>query len=429
MTRRILLVATLALLSAMPVGAASATFTLSVQAGKHDRRNVPVRVPLTLPVRLFPRSAVVEDVVKSLSVTVRDSAGNTIKGQLTGRSLLAEKEPLLRRSGVQRELHFILPRLDAGRTATYTATVANGGARPQQGFTWHDTPRVSTELRFANRPVLRYMYRPLDESSPAAREQSYKVFHHLFDPAGRRLVTKGPGGRFTHHRGLFYAFNKITYGDNKKADVWHATGDAHQSHARLLSTEEGPVLGRHRVVVNWHGVGKEVFAREEREVTVYNVPGGQLVEFASRLRATGGKVLLDGDPQHAGFHFRADNEVAEKTAKQTYYLRPDGVGKPGETRNWPNDKTHVNLSWNAMSFVLGEQRFTAAYLDRPANPKEARFSERDYGRFGSYFEYALEPDKPLTVGYRVWLQEGEITAANTAAMSVDFTEPVTVIVK
>jgi len=41
----------------------------------------------------------------------------------------------------------------------------------------------------------------------------------------------------------------------------------------------------------------------------------------------------------------------------------------------------------------------------PRNPKEARFSERDYGRFGSYFEYDLDEGKPLTVNYRLWLQE------------------------
>jgi hypothetical protein len=54
-------------------------------------------------------------------------------------------------------------------------------------------------------------------------------------------------------------------------------------------------------------------------------------------------VTLDGDPQHAGFHFRADNEVAAKTSKQTVFTRPDGTDQPGKTRNWPDVKTHVNL--------------------------------------------------------------------------------------
>ena len=102
-------------------------------------------------------------------------------------------------------------------------------------------------------------------------------------------------------------------------------------------------------------------------------------------------MRFDGDPQHAGFQFRAHNDVDALTAGETIYVRPDGVGSPArpatgipKTRRGP-----VNLPWNAMSFVLGGKRYTAAYLDHPMNPKEARFSERDYGRFGSYFAYTL----------------------------------------
>src|SRR5204863_3971825 len=166
----------------------------------------------------------------------------------------------------------------------------------------------------------------------------------------------------------------------------------------------------------------------EREVPVYNVPGGQLIEFDSRLRSPAGPVRLDGDPQHAGFHFRAHIDVDAKTSKETIFIRPDGVGKPGETRNWDPQTRQgpVNMPWNAMSFVLGGKRYTAAYLDHPGNPKEARFSEREYGRFGSYFEYTIEKDKPLTVTYRLWLQEGLLRPEEVAALSHNFLEPIQV---
>jgi hypothetical protein len=282
-------------------------------------------------------------------------------------------------------------------------------------------------LRYGERPVLRYMYRKLDESSKEVREQTYKVYHHLFSPDGKQLVTKGPGGQYTHHRGLFYGFNRVSYDEGKaKADVWHCTGDAHQSHQEFLAAEAGPVLGRQRLKLHWHGPGRRAFAEEQRELTVYHLPGGQLVDFASHLTSKAGAVTLDGDPQHAGFHFRAANEVAAKTKGQTYYLRPDGAGKPGATRNWDaksRDSKSVNLPWNAMSFVVGGQRYTAVYLDHPANPKEARYSERDYGRFGSYFEYQLTESKPLTVNYRLWLQNGEMKGEEAQSLSRDFVEP------
>ena len=113
---------------------------------------------------------------------------------------------------------------------------------------------------------------------------------------------------------------------------------------------------------------------------------------------------------------RAAQEVAGDTKDQTYYLRPDGKGAPGETRNWDQDNEGqltnaqtTNLPFNAMSFVVGGQRYTAVYIDHPENPKPARYSERDYGRFGSYFVHDLEPGSPLDVQYRIWLQEGEMT--------------------
>jgi hypothetical protein len=76
-----------------------------------------------------------------------------------------------------------------------------------------------------------------------------------------------------------------------------------------------------------------------------------------------------------------------------------------------------------MSIVLGGDRYTISYLDHPENPKEARYSERDYGRFGSYFEYDLEEDKPLEVQYRVGVQEGEMTVEEVQTLSNEFVEP------
>jgi hypothetical protein len=359
---------------------------VTVEAGAHDRVNVPVSVALASDAK----TAVLTDV-----------AGKKIPGQVADKTL-----------------HFIVPELKAGQKAEYAVAF---GAVEGPAFKWSDV-----ELKYGERPVLRYMNAPLD---PAKREETYKVFHHVYSPDGSRLLTKGAGGQFTHHRGVFYGFNKVTYGEGKSCDVWHCSKDAHQAHDTFLGAEEGPVLGRHRLGIRWNGVGKDVFAVETRELTAWAVPGGILLDFASSLEAKIGPVKLDGDPQHAGFHFRADNEVSAKTSKQTVYTRPDGSDKAGATRNWPGNKEHVNLAWNSMSFVLDDKRYTAVYLDRPENPKEARFSERDYGRFGSYFAATVEAGKPLLVRYRLWIQEGQPDVAACAAKHADFIDPPKVSVK
>jgi hypothetical protein len=118
--------------------------------------------------------------------------------------------------------------------------------------------------------------------------------------------------------------------------------------------------------------------------------------------------------------------VSKDTKGQTYYLRPDGKGGPGQTRNWDakaRDPKTVNLPWNAMSFVTHGKRYTVLRMNHPANPKESRGSERDYGRFGDYFEYELTPEKPLKVRYRVWVQEGEMTKEECETLHRAFVDP------
>lgn len=310
------------------------------------------------------------------------------------------------------------------------AFVARGAAPATGEYSWHDSPGKFLELRHGDRPVMRYMYAAFDDTSPATREATFKVYHHLFDPTGTRLVTNGPSGLYPHHRGMFFGFNKISYGD-KKCDIWHGdsahkfnTIGAYQEHVKMLAQRGGPDSGTHTALIAWHGPDRAVFAEEERTVTARHTDNGTLVDWSTKLTSNVDvPVKLDGDPQHAGFHFRADKEVNEKSKKETYYVRPDGKGQRGETRNWEpkTKKGPVNLPWDAMSFVLGEKRYTVVYLDHPSNPKESRHSERDYGRMGSYFEYTLTKDKPLTLRYQIWLQEGELTVAQASELSRRFT--------
>jgi len=393
----------------------SSSFDLTVAAGRYERNNVPVRVPM-------PRGQIGKE--RIASATLAGTDGKPIPAQWTGPGLT---------SSAAGELHFVLPHLAAGESVRLKAILSTHAPSSEGGFTWQDHSGHHTDLMIGERKIMTYHYERLDESTPASRVRTYKVFHHVYSPKGDRIVTGGlnedPKVHSPHHRGIFYGFNRITYGNGKTADTWHCIDGAFQQHERFLASEQGPVLGRHRVDLSWHGKDA-AFAEEERELTVYNVPGGHLIEFASRLRSASGRVRIDGDPQHAGFQFRAHNDVDAYTTNETIYVRPDGIGKPGETRNW-NPQTHqgpVNLPWNAMSFVLGAQRYTVAYLDHPGNPKEARFSEREYGRFGSYFEYTIEPDKPLTVNYRLWLQEGLMQPEEVAALSHNFLDPVKVTV-
>lgn len=305
-------------------------------------------------------------------------------------------------------------------------------ANAAEGFAWKDAEGKHTDLLYNGEPVLRYMYEAIDESSPERREETMKPYHHVFSPDGKTLLTKGPGGLYPHHRGIFYGFNQITYGDGKKCDTWHCTEKTHESHEKIITHQAGSDGGWHRVAIDWHGRDGEVFAHENRTVHLHRkqVDGvdGWQVAFSSLLETADGKPIhLDGDPQHAGVQFRASQEVPDKTAKETYYLRRDGKGKPGEFRNWdnknpdaPTHKQSENLPWNALSMVIDGQRYTVVYLDHPDNPKPSRYSERDYGRFGSYFVADVTKQKPLLVKYGFWIQPGEMTVDQCNKLHEEF---------
>lgn len=415
-------------------------FGITVSAGDHDRTNCIVR------------GLVSPGDFKKSTVTLAASDGTLMLGQLSapGLGTKATKN--------QAELTFVLPKLKAGESLELD--VLDSGLNPNAEYKWHDDGSQTSELQRGSTPVLKYMYENLDESSPQRRYATMKVFHHVYTPDGARLMTKGPGdgsfsklknnGLFPHHRGLFYGFNRISYekdGKPMKADVWHGKNGASQTHEKTIASSSGPLFGRHANVIYWRGEDGEPFAHEIREMTAYDVAGATLIEFKSSLDSTVGKLVLRGDPQHAGFQFRASQDVPDKTKKKTYYIRPDGIGEPGKFRNWSAKKNeseinlnHINLSWNTVVIELPvklspraarekgveveNQPFSISYLDSPNNPKPSRFSERDYARFGSYFEFDLDTDKMLNLNYQVLIQNGATDIETIEAASKNFTSPV-----
>ncbi len=101
----------------------------------------------------------------------------------------------------------------------------------------------------------------------------------------------------------------------------------------------GPVLGRHVVKIDGMGVDKEVFAQELRELTAYNTPDGTLIWFASVVTPAYSKIKVDGDPQHAGFHFPCQQRSSREDQGPDVLLAADGKDKPGDQRNWDAGKT------------------------------------------------------------------------------------------
>jgi len=309
------------------------------------------------------------------------------------------------------KIWFVVDRLAAGATREYKIVVgelAAGGRAAAGGkdstFSWKASSGdhgTSNDLVLGDRPVLRYMHTKFDKTDI---ENTKKPFHMVYSPDGKQFITKGVGGLFPHHRGIYFGYNKCKV-DGKSYDIWHAARGEHSVHVEELERFEGPVFGGHEVRIHWNDREGKTFISEVRRLLVFRQSSGHhLIHFSSTLTPTRGPVDLDGDPQHAGVQFRSAQYVAENQ-KKTRYLRPGKWKDLPEDKqiNWPGNKQHANMPWNAIRIHVNDGQYTVAYLSHPANSDDRRSSERLYGRFGEYFPFKLRKDNLLRVNYRRWI--------------------------
>lgn len=255
------------------------------------------------------------------------------------------------------------------------------------------------DLLFDGKPVVRNM----NAWDPARRNDTFKPYTHVFAFDGQTLLTKGPGGKFTHHRGAFIGWNKTTL-DGKTYDFWHCKG-VERKHSNYVKAEEkaGADEAVMVSVIDWPTPeGKTVISEKQTITGRVLAPGKLQLDFTFELSAPSGPVKLEGDPQHAGFHFRAAEEV-ERHEKDTRYIRPQGAqDKKGDV--W------AECPWVVCDFTVEGKRYSVMHMSGPANPKPSVYSTRAYGRFGNFFTTEVKPGAPLKLNFRL-LIEDEAAAA------------------
>ncbi len=266
------------------------------------------------------------------------------------------------------------------------------------GFVWEQLRPDAARLVFNSRPLMQYEHPVFD---PENIEETKKPYHHVFDPDGSRKITKGLGGLYAHHRGIFFGYNEIDV-DGNEYDVWHARDGEHTEHVEFVEIFRGPVMGGHIVRIKWRGRDGEPFIEELREIRVFRKPEDQsLIDFRSNLYSLKGTIHLDGDLHHAGVQFRASQYVADNSEHSRFH-RPANWAELAEDKEFGPPEL-MNLPWNAFRYQIDDRQYTVTYMSHPDNPDAAEFSERLYGRFGEFFPYELTPDNPLQVRYRFWI--------------------------
>jgi len=359
-----------------PVTAAEINLKVTPQA---DGINVPVCTPIKLPGDLAKADP------QNIVVTLKQDAGaKPVCGQIVD-------------AQGGKELWWIIPSAKADKTSTWTATLTAGKAKLKETFSFRDTAGKHLDVVLGSRPVTRYMY-ARDTSTDETKHETYKVYNHVFDETGEKLLTKGAGGKFTHHRGIFIGFSR-TSANGKKYDTWHMR-NVIQKHEKIASKTAGPVLARYTALINWNEGEDKPIITEQREITVYNQGDSAilLLDFHTKLTPAGGDMVLDGDPEHAGCQYRPHNDVSKnKSAK--YMFHKDGL----------NLKKDKDLPWAALTYKLNDKQYHVQHLSHPSIPKGNTYSAyRDYGRFGAYFKKPVAKGETLELRYRFYVAKGDM---------------------
>ena len=246
----------------------------------------------------------------------------------------------------------------------------------------------------------------------ANAEATYKVYTHVDDFAGTAPITKGIGGHYTHHRGMFIGWSKT----QTASGVFNTWGmdNSFQQHVDWVKLEGGKDSATQVAKIRWQGVDGPVLIEEERTITARAAEDGSRVfDFMSQLQSKAGRIELRGDPQHAGMHIRLSNEV-DGHPETTQYVLPEGAKET-------DDNVVPKAWWVCCSAEIGGKRYSVLHLTHPEHPDGVPdYSTRRYARFGAFSQHVLEEGKTLTFRYRTIVSEKPLDGAACARLCAQY---------
>jgi hypothetical protein len=265
-------------------------------------------------------------------------------------------------------------------------------ADADEGFAFNDRQGESLDIVLDGRVVARYMYAyDTDRLS-----DTYKPYLHVMDAEGNQPITKGPGGQFPHHRGIFIGYPHLTVG-GRRYDLWHMSGGP-QVHQEFVDQQASQDQASFTSLVHWNAKDGSTLLKERRTFVFHRQPAPALVQIdtTSELKAVAGDALLHGDPEHAGVQYRPADEVDRAKSR---YLYP-------ESKDPRKDR---DLDWAALAYVLDGKTYSAVQMNHPDNPAGTVWSAyRDYGRFGAFPKTEIAEGETLTLRYRFRVMTGEL---------------------
>lgn len=390
-------------MASLSTTASAKDLRVTVKAPDHDYREAPVRF-MVEATRDFAGVALFE---KNVPIPVQAR-------------LLA---------GGKAEVTFIVHRLDQGHSAEYRlAFERTARPAPASGVIIDKSPQGDLDIRINNELFARY-------DTHTGPNKPY--FYPVFAAGGKRMVRKypfetvqGESHDHPHHRGLWF-----THGEVNGEDFWSEEARASKTvNTGFEEVQSGPVYGYFRAKTDWITREGKKIAEDTREVRVYNVADGRLMDFEVMMKPVGGPLVF-GDTKEGSFGLRVPDSmrvVAGKGKGEGHIETSEGI-KDGAT--WGKPATWVDYYGPVEGETLG-----IAIFDHPAGFRHpTTWHVRDYGLFAAnpfglhdfnndkqhpkLGEHTVPEGKTISFRYRIFFHKGTTAEANIPAVWNAFSDP------
>ena len=413
----LLAAAVITFVAAAPSHAAAkdAPLVITVAAGKTDRVNTPVSLPLgklSLPVgdlELFEWSK------------PKVPNGNTIKLlRATTIPVPCQVDP-----GPPRRLCWILPgRTPAGTTRTFVLT---GAKIARIGGVSITKDAKALDISIGKVKVLRYNHAVVPVPKGVDPRYARGAFiHPLWSPDGQMLTDSRPKDHY-HHLGLWHPWTGSKF-EGRKTDFWDLRqGKGTVRFAKFLATASGPVFGgftalQEHVVLNAKG-GPKVALNESFSVMAWKLkkdPDGFLLDFVSTQRCASDSPLELAKYRYGGFGFRGNPQWGYKNSN---YLTSEG-----KTRK---DGHATRARWCIIHGRAKEGPAGVIFMSHPGNhahPEPMRIWNDRPEIFFNFCPvqkapWTLKPGSDYVFRYRAYAFKGTVTAEDAERLWQDFANP------
>jgi len=379
--------------------------TLVVEAGKHDRVNVPVSVEA-------PADAMEADMIID---------GKAVPCQV-----------------VDGKLWFIVGNLPAGKTAAYSVTssdLASDDSPFRVGWVSIKQSDKQVDVTIGGKPMTSYVF----DYGKAGKNQFRRPYLWPVYGPGQLTMTRPYPMQFEnlpknvqtdhpHHTSIW-----IAHGDVNKVDNWTIGPKAGwQVHKGFPLLADGPVVGIIRETLDWTDADKKPNLAETRTIRVYNLPDtGRVMDFELTFEAKYGKVTF-GDTKEGG-------PLATRMRPEFQADKNGDKGILVNSQGQQADKAWgCKARWVDCSGMVEGKRYGYAMFDSAENLRHPEtWHARTYGLlavnpFGLHDfpgdkktkgDWTIEAGKSATLRYRIYFHDGDAKESGVDARWNDYAQP------